>query len=166
MNKIDRVILYVVALVSIAGLLLPTAGVISNLGGLTNYDEIGTTDGYEVDSTQVIDGSGNWVGSGTVTVGSGGTAITKYVCATATWNPGAMSSSTVASTSLLLAGSALGNVTLASFDAVSSTAEWIAEGKVTAVGSTTIFLRPQLGTQAYLAGLDLGTSTARTCIIQ
>lgn len=50
-----------------------------SLGGLTNFDEMGTTEGYEVDNSQVIDGDGNWVGgtitgstadfSGTTTVG-------------------------------------------------------------------------------------------------
>lgn len=33
------------------------------VSGLTNFDEMGTTEGYEVDNTQVIDGSGNYVGA-------------------------------------------------------------------------------------------------------
>lgn len=104
--------------------------------------------------------------TGTVRVGASGTPLSNYQCATATWNPGVMSSSTVASTSLLLDGSVLANPVLASFENVSSSVEWMAEGKVSANGSTTIVLRPLFGTQAYLAGLNLGTSTARTCIVQ
>lgn len=43
------------------------------LKGLTNFDEMGTTEGYEVDNSQVIDGDGNYVGTisttGSVSVG-------------------------------------------------------------------------------------------------
>lgn len=59
-----------------------------NLSGLTNYDEIGTTDGYEVDNSQVIDGSGNWVGTGTVKFGSNGTTLTAIKTGSCTiWAP-------------------------------------------------------------------------------
>lgn len=52
------------------------------LGGRTNYDELSTTDGYEVDETQVIDGTGNWVGDGTVTIGASGDVITEVTAGT------------------------------------------------------------------------------------
>jgi hypothetical protein len=33
-----------------------------SLGGTTNYDALDVTDGYYVDGSQVVDGSGNWIG--------------------------------------------------------------------------------------------------------
>ena len=38
------------------------------LAGNTNYDAVDVTDGYYIDGTQVIDGSGNWIGAGTFTL--------------------------------------------------------------------------------------------------
>lgn len=39
-----------------------------NLGGTTNYDAMDVTDGYLVDASTVINGSGDWTGSGNMTV--------------------------------------------------------------------------------------------------
>lgn len=41
------------------------------VGGTTNYDQIDTTDGYSVDGTSVINGSGVWIG--TITTSNAGT---------------------------------------------------------------------------------------------
>ena len=43
----------------------------SVLGGVTNYDQVDTTDGYSVDGTSIINGSGVW--TGTITAANAGT---------------------------------------------------------------------------------------------
>ena len=44
--------------------------------GTTNLDELDTSEGFEVDGTQVIDGDGNYVGAITSTTGSFSGAVT------------------------------------------------------------------------------------------
>ena len=52
----------------LVGVLVFGGGSVLRLGGTTNYDALDVTDGYYVDASQVIDGSGNWVGTGTFTL--------------------------------------------------------------------------------------------------
>ena len=44
-------------------LVLLLSGSSQSFGGTTNYDALDVTDGYYVDGTQVIDGSGNFIGA-------------------------------------------------------------------------------------------------------
>lgn len=60
--------------------------------------------------TQVIDSSGNLVSSYKL---GGGTQVTKFSCATATWNPGSVATSTITnatSTDVPLAGAVVGDI--------------------------------------------------------
>ena len=66
------------ASVAVAALVLALIALVSvvnkdgiKLGGITNFDEVDVTDGYRVDNTVVVDGSGNW--DGAVTAGSAST---------------------------------------------------------------------------------------------
>lgn len=102
----------------------------------------------------------------TLTIGDGGTAIEEYVCATASWNPPNISSSTIpASTTVAVSGLASGDGLVVNLNAASSTGEWF----VTANASSAlafINLSPLLNTAAYVTGLDLGTSTVEACSLQ
>lgn len=53
----------VVALIAIALIFVPKFFNQPTLGGITNYDAVDVTDGYYVDGTQVINGSGSWIGT-------------------------------------------------------------------------------------------------------
>ena len=55
-----------VTFVALVALVLVGGNQSAMLGGATNYDSIDVTDGYLVDGTTVIDGSGNVVGSITI----------------------------------------------------------------------------------------------------
>lgn len=53
-------------------------------GGTTNYDILDVSDGYKVDGTTVIDGSGNVAPTSTFTLGTNGTALTELKSGTCT----------------------------------------------------------------------------------
>ena len=92
----------------------------ASLAGTTNYDQLDTTDGYSVDGTSVINGSGVWTGTitsantvaltgtfsvaNTFTLGSGGTANTKDVCATTSTSVGSLVSNATGTFSMALTG--------------------------------------------------------------
>lgn len=135
----------------------------TNLGaavGINRYPNSGVVARYFKISTATPQTAGT---DGTFKVGASGTDISNYQCATATWNPGVINSTTTATTTVSLSGAVVGNLALGTFSAVSSSDVWIAEAKVTETGTTTIFLRA-LPTQT--ADLNLVTSTAKVCIIQ
>lgn len=135
------------------------------LGGTTNYDQLSTTDGYSVDGTSIIDGSGVFVGAvnGTTLQLDSGTTVNELTCTTATWNPAAISSTTIASTSVAIAGIAVGDIMWASLDSATSSDDWYMTANVRNAGSSTAFLVPAVGSAAYTAGLNLTTSTLRVC---
>lgn len=56
-------LLVVAAVVVGLGVLVASGPAAPRLGGTTNYDAIDVSDGYKVDGTAIIDGSGNWTGS-------------------------------------------------------------------------------------------------------
>ena len=61
MENILKYVGVVALIIAIIGVYSPVAKEVAQLGGLTNFDEVGTTDGYEVDNSQVIDGNGDLV---------------------------------------------------------------------------------------------------------
>lgn len=61
---------WAIAVVAVFALIFSLANRPQATGGTTNLDYLDTTDGYGVDGTTVIDGSGNWVGALTGTTGS------------------------------------------------------------------------------------------------
>lgn len=71
-TRIATVGLIVVAIIAIWGLFSPgfdktalLAELSSQLAGVTNYDQLDVTDGYQVDGTTVIDGDGDFTIGGT-----------------------------------------------------------------------------------------------------
>ena len=98
-----------------------------------------------------------------LSIGDGGTVISKYLCATdATWDPASTSSSTAPATlDMALSGATVGDIVLASIDSATSTGEWFVSGRVKSTGTTTIMLHSVIG-----SALNLSTVTAKTCIVQ
>lgn len=100
-----------------------------------------------------------------LTVGDG-TVVNKYKCYTDTFDPGSVSSSSVASSKAFLTpGASAGDIVFASLSSVTSTNQWFATAKITAGSgtagaTTTLYLR---GTEG--AAVDLATTTAKVCIV-
>src|SRR3990167_2721553 len=80
------------------------------------------------DSSLYVKGTSTQVGavslSTSLTVGSSGTAINKYLCGTATFRPGTLNGATAASTTVSVLGATLGDIVFASFNSASSTGLW------------------------------------------
>lgn len=77
--------------------------------------------------------------------------------ATASWDPGAISSTTQATTTLTVTGAALGDFVVASFDSATSTDAWVFSGKVSAADTVMVTLFVPDGGDG--ASLNLTTST-------
>lgn len=88
-----------------------------------------------------------------------GSTIAEHSCNTAAWDPGAVSSSTVATTTVTLTGAALGDIAVVSFDSATSTEQWNINAKITGAGTSTVTM---------FAGdvndtVNITTSTLRVC---
>ena len=100
---------------------------------------------------------------GSVVIGSG-TTISKYKCATATWDPATLGTSTVTlaatTTDILLTGAVAGDLCIASLTSATPTASSV-DCTITQSGTSTI--------RAYnygaVAALNLGPGTAKVCYI-
>ena len=96
MNKITIGLLIAILVVSVVGLALRSQ---KSLGGTSNLDSL------ELDGTLIVDGASTLTGaatlSGTVTLGDE-VSFDASSCASVSWNPGAVVSSTVATTSLAM----------------------------------------------------------------
>lgn len=89
-----------------------------------------------------------------------GSYINEHSCATATFNPDAISSTTPALTSVTLTGAALGDTVMVSFASATSSELWFVSGKVTAANTITAGLYPSNST---VTSTDITTSTLRVC---
>lgn len=145
-------------------------------GGTTNYDSLALSETLSVTGAATLSSTlavtGATTLSATTTVGGlqvdSGTTIQEYSCATATWDPPAFSSTTVASTSIALAGVALGDVVIASFDSATSTVQWYATANIGPAGSSTAYLvavPSTISADAYNTALNITTSTLRVCYV-
>lgn len=85
-NAIQVIILVLV-------LVIAFGGSSKSLGGTTNYDAIDVSDGYSVDGTSIIDGSGNFSIAGTLTASAGDVRLINPVRTGSVYN---MASSSVA----------------------------------------------------------------------
>ena len=101
---------------------IPFLGAQSNFSGPVN-----STAGFQESGTTVIDTNGAYVYTVSTTqaasFNAGVTFVTEVTgsyCGTATWNPNAVGSSTVATTSLTVTGLALGDATFAGFSATTT----------------------------------------------
>lgn len=121
--------------------LLTTSGGITNSGALTQ--------------------SATSTFTGQVTIGTSGTAISAYKCATATWNPDSIGTSTVSgaatSTDIALAGAVMGDTCTGSLTSATTSAASI-NCFISGTATATIRLL-NLGSTA----LDLATGTAKAC---
>ncbi len=191
-NKFTVYVLAGLVVVLGAFLLLSEFSKPVSFGGLVHNTQEIFSKGIKAGSSaaEVIDSSGNWVGSlslsssdtstfagtnsftgatsftSTVTIGSGGTAINKYICGSKTWNPDSIASSTdglpgITTTTVAVSGATLGDVVLASFDSATSTEVWTISGKMTSSATATVTM-----VSYQTAALDLSTSTVKACVIK
>lgn len=154
-TKVVAWIAIVVALASLGFAVLSygTPADTPRTGGTTNYDALSLSETLNVTGTSTTGGLQLDTGS----------TLQEHNCATLSWDPAAISSSTSASTTMTLAGVALGDIVTASFGSASSTADWFATGNVAGAGTSTIILQSVPGSATFNAGLDHVTSTARVC---
>lgn len=115
----------------------------------------GTTGQFQINNSGAITTSGG------LTIGSSGTAVTNYKCASATWDPPSLGTSTVAgaatSTDIALSGAALGDECAAGLTSATSTFARV-NCVISATGTSTIQLL-----NASTGALDLGSGTAEVC---
>jgi hypothetical protein len=170
MKKLNfGIILQIATLALIAFLVFGGSAI--NLGAATNYDSVDTTDGYLVDGTSIINGSGAFIGAvnGTAFQLDSGTTVNEFTCATATWNPGSISSTTDATTTIGIEGVTSGDFIFTTFATTTSGTDWFTPaGQITAEGTTasaTVSLSAVRGSPAFINGLNLATSTIRACYI-
>lgn len=138
-----------------------------NASGAVNFGSTLGVGAITGSSTLAITGASTLTGG--ATIGSGGSAINAFACATSTWDPGSVSSSTAPATLAIAngTGAVLGDTCEASFDSATSTDQWNVACKVTASASgsaeasSTIYLSGISG-----AAVDISTSTARVCTTQ
>lgn len=152
-----KILLYVLLGVVVGALGTATllAGSSANLGVGTVHNTQETFDeGIAVDGTEVISGTGQ------LTI-HGGTQIDKFLCGTATWNPGSVSSTTAETTSVTISGLALNDSVVASFGASLQGLALNAYASTTDTAIVTLFDPDNTG-----AGVDLATSTVEVCSLQ
>lgn len=134
------------------------------VGGDTNFDSMDVSDGYKVDGTSVINGNGVFVGAinGTQIQLDSGTTFGELNCATATWNPDPIATSTTdgaasVATDIALSGAAMGDMCWASLTSATSPAADV-RCNITGTATSTIILY-NIGNTT----LDVATGTARVC---
>lgn len=124
------------------------------LGSSTGYNSLALTPSASLGDSDAISNS-------SLTIG-GGTAITAYKCATATFNPGSLATSTITNattTDIALTGAVTGDTCSASLDSATSSAIAVA---CNITGNATATLRvSNLGTTN--AAIDIATGTAKVC---
>ena len=153
-------------LIVLVGVLVLVGGSLSGsdqLGGATRFPHgyLDTADGYYVDGTAVISGSG-YVTTNSFTLGTSGTAITGLKCVSDTaFNPATVASSTPATATTSLTGVALGDFVFATIATSTQGLELYAYASATNV-ATYILSNPD----GDLATVDLATTTLKICYIK
>ncbi len=169
--KLGSVVGVVAIICVLAGLVVGVsfAPATSNVGGLVhNIQEqfsegatFGSSGQFTISNTGAITNTAAITATGGITIGSG-TAIDLVKCATATWNPGSIATSTLAqatSTDIALSGAVLGDICIASLSSSTSTAAQVTCA-ITGTATSTIQL-VNIGETA----LDLASGTARVCAV-
>lgn len=137
------------------------------LGGATRYPHgyIDTADGYYVDGVAIIDASGNVDGNittGSLTVGSGGSAITAIVCtSSAVYNPDSVSTTTPYLFDLTPTGYVNGDALYVSVATTTQSLAITANASSTANVVSTMLYAPDYN----MAAVDLATTTIEVCRI-
>lgn len=104
-------------------------------------------------------GQSKFSNTGVLTLGASGTGVTTYRCATSSWNPASVGSSTVATTSVPLTGSVLGDV-VDNPSLTTSTQGLDLFGYVSSNATATVILSQPGGSAA---AIDLATTTLKVC---
>ena len=151
------------------------------VGTLFGEDERVAGETYEVEHLQqgfsagdnrqmLVDNKGNSSTTGETVIGAlqldGGAKVLEWDCNTVAFDPTAISSTTVASTTMVLAGAALGDPVYASFGAATSAAQWYVAANVGPAGSSTVSIHAlpsEISGDAFNTALNLTTSTLRVC---
>jgi hypothetical protein len=138
-----------------------SGGTLLGATGQTFYQKVSFLEGLSFGTTR----QGNLSREGYLTINSG-TQIKEHGCGTATWNPAAVGSTTIATTSVTVAGSIVGDsvasVALSSVTGVTSTEAIHLTGAITAANTATVSLSaPGIG--AGKVSPDFGSGTLRVC---
>lgn len=197
-NKITVYVLVGLVVVLGAFVLLSEFGKPVSFGGLVHNTQEIFSAGIKAGSSaaEVINSSGQWVGAlnlstsdsatlagtntfsgassftSTVTFGSGGTEINKYICGSKTWNPDSVASSTdglpgITTTTVAVTAGTLGDVVLVSLAHATSSEVWTLNGKITASATATGSATSTVTLTSYqTAALDLTTTTVKACVIK
>jgi hypothetical protein len=100
-----------------------------------------------------------------LSIGDGGTAIASMKCATASWNPGSMTTSTAGTiattTAVTITGAKAGSICFASLTSATSTDAMPVTCRVTAANTARVSIVNMTG-----ATTDLATGTLRACSFQ
>lgn len=147
---------FIVGILVVLALIVGTVLVLNrpsvSLRGMTNLNDL------TVDSLT----TGSVTNSGAATIG-GGTSISKYQCAMATWNPPSLATSTpngaATSTDIALSGAVLGDLCVASLTTATTSAVSV-NCNISATGTSTIRV-----INTSLGNVDLDSGTAKVCYI-
>lgn len=154
----NKYLIYIIIAVLAFGGGVMLAQPVKNLGGTVENFPVWFTSGIKMGTA----GTTLFGSDGSITL-NGGTALTNYKCATASWNPleagGLGTSTSTATTTIALTGAALGDVCFGAFSLATSTDVRIG-CNVNVAGTTTISVSNLFGTS-----IDLATGTAKVCYI-
>lgn len=104
--------------------------------------------------------------SGSLTIGSSGTAVSNYKCSSGTsYDPGSFSSSTIASTTVSVTGVVHGDITFGTFATSTNAEQWRVVTNVATSGQIVANWVAIPGTSAWNAALNLATSTLKICYL-
>lgn len=171
MNKVNKSLLWangaLVGLVIVFGLLAFRSQ--NPLGAQSNFSgPINSAAGYQESGTEVIDTSGAWLGVvsstsagrlSTLRVGGvNSSIIQEWDCATAAWNPGAVTTSSPDQVDVTATGAALGDVTWGSFSTSTLTL-----ANDTGVSTTDVIWFRLFQPDSDAASVNLAAATATVC---
>jgi len=128
----------------------------------------GTNRQLSISNAGLLVTSGGITNSGTLTLGTNGSAITLLRQKTASVDFGAITSTTQASSIILTPYATAGDFMVVTLDSATTTEYWfltaaVTAGSGTATASTTVYLNmtPYLAVSSSTASVDLSTSTVR-----
>lgn len=161
-NKTIWVAIVAVAIVAFVGVISPQGQQALSLGvscltdNVTCFTAVDVENGYSVDGTTVINGSGALI------LGTNGADIEQIACsADTTWNPGAVGSTTVATIDVTVTGFALGDILSGSIATTTQGLGVLVNASTTDVARVTLF-QPDFDAVA----LDLATTTVQVCALR
>ena len=156
MNKKTLIIGGAIVLSLLVGFYIGSISAKRVLGGTT----AATWTAANLVSNGTLDVAATATFSGATVLGSSGTAISNYKCATGTWDPGSIGTSTLlftTSTDIALTGAVMGDTCKGSFSTTTTNGIKVECG-ITGTATGTLFL-----TNWSAAAINLGSGTAKVC---